>query len=331
MAYQEYTISALADIPSIVSTFAAAMGWNVVADVLRHPNYEGAGPGGPGFKLSTSLVGLLDDLTWNCTTGETATTATLRSPILSTVENPTVGNRVLPTKLFLIGMLLPQPYLAIVVEYGYNMYRHLYLGFLEKQGTFTGGVCIAASAGRWTVTSETPRWSRSDFRQGLFNANQSLWAANRAGGVLAISADNPSSWRNFRASGSPTSSSDSLYQSMSNTMALGGFGDGLNDPYVAKGKAQMAGANVLVPINLCLPRMLSTDFRLKPIGIPSGVRMINIQEIEAQATLSLGSDTWHSFAEAKKSSSATIPKPNMSGSQYRLDENSYYLGYAYRG
>lgn len=331
MAYQEFTISALADIPAIVSTFAASMGWNVVSNVLRHPDYAGGGPGGPGFQLSSSLVGLNEDLIWTCTTGETTTTARIRSPILTTEATPSSPARRVPTKLFLIGMITPEPYIAIVVEYGYNLYRHLYLGYLEKQGDFEGGVCISGTCGPFTTSSGEFDFYGDDSQQYLFNANQKMWAANQSGGVLVIDADNPTAWRNFRSANPAQSNPVNLYLAFNGQEVLGGYKDSINDPYLGKAKAQMAGANVLVPINLVLTRMLTTDFRLKPIGIPTGVRLINVQEIEPQAAMEIGGDDWYSFAAARKSSATRYPRPTTNGNFYRTDETSFYIGYAYRG
>jgi hypothetical protein len=71
---------------------------------------------------------------------------------------------------------------------------------------------------------------------------------------------------------------------------LGGPLDSINDTYVAKGKSSLAGSVVLTPINLVISRRLTTDFRLQPIGAPTGVRMINIQDIEPASQIDVGGD-----------------------------------------
>jgi len=146
VAYQEYSITTLDDVPALVRSFAANMGWNVVGGNLRHPNYDGAGPGGLAFEIYTVSNALNHDLFFRCTT-DPSRSARIRGPIWSTTVAPFSGYKVAPTKLFLIGMLDPEPYIAVVVEFGYNLYRHLYLGYMEKQGTYGGGSVLGACTG----------------------------------------------------------------------------------------------------------------------------------------------------------------------------------------
>lgn len=330
MAYQEYSITTLDDVPALVRSFAANMGWNVVGGNLRHPNYDGAGPGGLAFEIYTVSNSLNHDLFFRCTT-DPSRSARIRAPIWSTTVTPFTGYKVAPTKLFLIGMLDPEPYIAVVVEFGYNLYRHLYLGYMEKQGTYGGGSVLGACTGVEVSVNGTPHFKDKGYLHYLFQGHQRMTSASEGGGVEVIQADIPNPWRNFRdINGAP---STTLMPNVNdNTCAYGGFGDDLNDNYVYKGKSSIAGANVLVPINCAVVRHIGTDFRLKPIGIPTGVRMINIQEIEPQAQIEVGGDNWYVFAAISKNADAYgNRRPNEEGNRYRISESSYYLGYAYRG
>lgn len=338
MAYQEYAINSLTDIPAIVSAFASDLGWDVPAEAtLRHPNYEGNGPGGLSFKLTADVDGLTHNLRWTCATPPyAAKSATLRSPVLSTVAAPTVGTVQLPTKLFLISMLTPEPYIAIVVEYGYNLYRHLYFGFMEKIGNYSGGEVISASNGNVGATVYSTRIWYDDGGSSysgchyLFNWYNSVWSADGSGGVHVEHADNPNKWRNFRRA-STIPASESWTTPFSGADALGGFGDSVNDAYASKGKNALAGANVLTPINLLATQPVTGDMRFVPIGCPAGVRLINIEELEAQTTAEVGGETWHVFAAHRKSSDLYTRGPVTNNWRYPVSESSYYLGYAYRG
>lgn len=337
MAYQEYTITSLADVIPIVSSFGATLGYDVVADVFRHPNYEGAGPGGPGFKLSSTLVGLNEELIWSCVTGEFVGDSRIRSPILSPALG-VPGVRQTPTKLFLIGMLAPEPYIAIVVQYGYNLYRHLYLGNLEKQGTFTGGAIISAQNGpaRPINSSSTIYWGNNEYTEYLFSANHygTAMPGNlrpNAGGVHVIAADNPVPWRQFKMGGTTTSTFADIWRNFDGAEALGGLRDSVNDQYVPRGKAALAGANVLVPINIVLPRLITNEVRFKPVGIATGIRMLNIQELESEDTVDIAGDTWYSFPALAKNAEIYMVAGGVSSNYYRQFESSYYFGYAYRG
>lgn len=332
MAYQEYTITTIADIPSIVASFAANMGWDVAAGpVLRHPNYKGLGPGGLAFALTATISGLNHDLKWTCTTDATRSAA-CRSPIFQFAVTPN-GVTQTPTKLYLIGMLAPEPYIAIVIEYGYNLYRHLYLGYMEKQGVYDGGMCVSAVNGPTLQNFGDYHWLDNRNTQYLFKGHSdsgvTLGDAFR-GGVEVIAAENPTSWRRFNDKVSAGFAGESQAIGQGNFEVYGGFGDGFNEGYVAKGKNRIAGANILAPINLYISRKITNDWRARGIGRPTGVRMINIDEIDPQATFDVGGETWHSFAARAKDSRLYDARFDT-GSRYRLYETSYFLGYAYRG
>lgn len=335
MAYQEYGITSLSQVVPNAIEFARGVGWHVIGDdALQHPNYEGGGPGGLIFRLSYNESGLDRDLIWQCITAPYADRrAVLRSPILAFPEAPTVGVAQVPTRMFAISMLEPEPYLAIVIEYGYNLYRHLYLGFAEKIGNYRGGEIISASNGPIGASiASSSNWTSDASASFLFSAAQRQWAANASGGIHVDHADNANKWRHFRRAGIISSTMD-LQSTFNAAEAIGGFSDSLNDGYVSKGKNPSAGANILVPINLCAPSPVTGDMRFIPLGSPAGVRMMHIEELEAQAVSEVGGETWYSFAAHRKSAGTSIisPQPTVSSYRYPHIECSYYLGYAYRG
>ncbi|MEL4071749.1 hypothetical protein WKW50_16515 [Ochrobactrum sp. GPK 3] len=338
MAYREHSISALSEIPALVTAFATEVGWNIAGtNTLRHPNFEGNGPGGLAFQLSSAVSGLQHTLRWTCATAPYSTkSAVLMSPIYSTVAAPTVGITQTPTKLFLISMLEPEPYIAIVVEYGYNLYRHLYLGFMEKIGNYSGGEVISSHNG----THLDSVWSTSlwhyDGGTGnpvanfLFGWNTSKYTADASGGVRVEHQDNPQTWRHFRRN-AVIPASESWTAPFTYSDALGGFGDSINDAYVAKGKNALAGTSVLTPINLFVTQAALNDTRFVPIGNPAGVRLVNIEQMEAQSSAEIGDETWYVFAASRKSSDLYTRGPVSNAYRYPISESSYYLGYAYRG
>lgn len=329
MAYAEYTITSLSQIPSLVSAFATSVGWDVSGATLRHPDYEGGGPGGLAFTLSTSTVGLNHDLLWTCTTS-VGNSALIRAPILATELAPAVGVAQPPTRVFLISMLTPEPYIAIVVEFGYNSYRHLYLGFMEKIGNYSGGEVISGASGFVSPSNSDLYYLDRTQHNYLFGANQSVRPLANSGGVHVSHADNPVPWRNFRDVGTFNANHDFGVGVFNGSEAIGGFGDSINDGYVQKGKSDIAGASILVPINLFAAVPVTGDTRFSPIGKPAGVRMINIENVEAQATLDLGGETWRSFAVFRKNADNLARRPGNIGNRYRLAESSFFVGYAYR-
>ncbi|MBK3745245.1 hypothetical protein G3A39_39360 [Paraburkholderia aspalathi] len=336
MAYAEYSISSVTDIPQLVEDFARTVGWWVgTGAILRHPDYEGNGPGGLRFQLSASVSGIDHRITWKCQdTGFENSQAFTRSPVLANPANTAQAVVQIPSKLFLISRLDPEPYIAIVIEYGYNLYRHLYFGFAEKVGDYQGGEIVSGCNG-WQSTYGTGtsgvRWDLRSWTSQLFNGVQSNTTRNNSGGIHIQHADNAQPWRRFSPVRLPNiSAAEDLTLLFDGSECIGGYGDSFNDPYVSKGKNAVAGASVLTPINLMSTQMVTGDVRFIPVGIPAGVRMINIQELESQAISDVGGENWYSFAAfAKRNDLFTRKEATLT--RWPNTESSYFLGYAYRG
>lgn len=338
MAYQENVISNLSDIPPLVYAFANTVGFVVTGTtatpLIRNPNYGGVGvPGGLTFALTVANSAPNSDLVWTATSsiGGITPSSRIRSPILATDGAPTTPITSTPTKVFLIGMLTPQPYLAIVVEYGYNLHRHLYLGFMEKIGPYLGGEVLSAENGPVaSSSSSTTNLMSASVKTHLFSSHQSLFTpVQGAGGVHVSHADNANAWRSFYNDNSVIGAIDSAV--FDGSEAMGGFGDAINDPLVAKSINALTGSSLLHPINLYATQPVTGAMRFRPIGRPAGVRLCNIRDIEAQAISTISTETWRIFAATSKQDSDDEPRAGTtSGVRYRKSESSGHLGYAYR-
>ncbi len=324
--YQQNIISALSEIPALAGDFAEDLGFDRTGVcVLRHPDYMGGGPGGLTFTLTEGS----NRLTWTC--GSPGNQAYVRQPILANESFP-AGYNVEPTKVFFIGMLEPEPYMAIVIQFGFNFYRHLYMGFMEKFGDYEGGEVISGHNGpHVTQLSPTLDWLSTSLLHPLFGSNQtSLNTRTDCGGVHIDHADNPNPWRNFRSAGTVTSSFNP--DMFDGAEAVGGFNDGYNDMMVAYGLSNLAGASVMAPINLFASQPVSEEVRFRPIGRPAGVRLINIANLSPESTNTIADETWYSFAALSKRDETLMPNYlGVSSTKYRLFETSRNLGYAYRG
>lgn len=339
MAFFEYSISSVSQIPSLIANAALQVGWitgevdNVVT--LRNPNYYGSGqPGGLSCRISFNdttspyhsvEMRLRDGIT------NVGASATIRTPVTSPLGQPSAQNMVVPTKLYVISMLTPEPYIALVFEFGYNLYRHLYFGFMEKLGEYGGGEVISSSNGpiirqRHTNSSATQYLVRTESNL-LFAARSKIWTANTQGCVNVVSPDNAVPFRNFMDLGA---SVNGVNSATNGTQVLGGFGDGLNDVFVAKGQNSIAGAAVLTPVNLVIDRFGQQGVNYVPIGNPAGVRLINIENMEAQGQALIGTETWHTFAAIRKRNTTRITYEPGSNTSWPIEESSGQLGYAYR-
>lgn len=330
MAFAEYNISSLTEIPSLVSAFATANGWDVTAGpegpTLRHPNYEGTGPGGMEFSLSVEIDGNKHEISWAGSYGR----AVARSPCLTVSTSPTIVIKTeTPTKLFLISLLAPEPYVAMVIEYGYNWYRHLYLGFVEKIGDYRGGEVITGSSTHMGNVADAV-W-RDPLAGNLpFAANQDVFGALDAGGVHIDHAGNSAPWRAFRRADYIPIGSGIDVNAFNGEEVIGGFSDHINDGFVARGQSRFAGTVVITPVDLFATHIVTGNaVRFRPIGRPAGVRMVNIEDLEAQSEFMVGAETWHSFAARRKSPDRVLLSGNH-GTRPPRNDTSFNLGYAYR-
>jgi hypothetical protein len=192
------TIAALSDIPPLVKAFATTLGFTVGGS-SSSPTVQAPG-GGMTFQMDvvtgfypsffTSVA--YDAVQWSSASIATSV-AQAWSPKLAVGG---VFNSILPTKLILIGSLTPQPYIAAIICYGFNLYRHLYLGVMEGIGNYTGGEIICGS--RFSDMAFTSSPWLGDYTQYLFGAFQAVADATRCGGVHIVHADNPTyPWRVF--------------------------------------------------------------------------------------------------------------------------------------
>lgn len=327
--FSQSTITAMTDIGPLVHTFAGTVGFTVTGTtdnpILQRPDDGSA----ISFELSTDTA--TDGptipytfLQWAGTGGASAYIARTRSPRLL-VSGAVVTQA--PTKLLLFGSLLPEPWLAIVVCYGANLYRHLYLGHLEKIGGYTGGECISGSG--WPDVQQVT--ASMDFTSTnyayLFKAHQGVWDAGHAGGVNVVHADNPTfPFRTFHdglvfVGGSPPSVESCVY---------GGFGDQINDGYFARAISPMAGANVLCPVNLYAGRAANA---ISALGRAPGLRNVRMDGLDPETSITIGSETWKVVPAGSKqdfgnSSLGVIAA--FSSWDCATVESTSYVGYAYR-
>ena len=314
MAYSQVSVSAITDIPAAVATFAAANGWTVSGQNYKYGT-------GVEFTLSATISGFDHELKWAATSDVRVTSAAkIRSPKLNgTVATPTVS---IPSSIHLFTGTSPAPFLAIVVEYGFNSYRHLYLGYVEKQGSFTGGEVIGATA--FPASSSGPSYPmtyRDDGVQYLFGARSRAFDAANQGGVLVDHASNATKWRRFYG---PTGIN--TITNFAGTEGLGGFKDDINDGYIARGRSRYAGINLLVPMNLYSAQGSGSSVQFVPIGCPAGIRAVNMNDIDPKSSIMISTDEWMCFPAISK----TADSVSKSASGWGAGETSAMVGYAYR-
>jgi hypothetical protein len=320
MTYSIQSVSALSDIPAAVVAFAVARGWGSggAANIV-HPI--------TGQSYTMSISG--DRFTISASGGKDAT---FRLPYtLGTYPSGPVVS--LPSQLHMFGNNSPytspdsEPYLAFVVECGYNLYRHFYVGSLVRAGDYTDGDLLACNnfyEGESSfLTSVSYLYEGHRFLFGGYSSN-----AQNGGGAKITHVDNPITWREFDCPMDGGSSANYTENQLDGSEIFGGNRDGTNDGFVYRGHADYGAAQILIPVNLYVSKGdLGLNYRIIPVGHASGVRLVDMKNLSPGQQVSIGSDDWRVFPEFSKSATTTITR--SSGAWWPA-ESSYNLGLAYR-
>jgi len=344
MAYEVHSITAITDVPALVGTFAASIGWETdlttpTTPILRRPQGGDSNSGSNSaneaadaipFRVSASVAGSTHSLSVagyqydeesNSAINALAVGAAVFSSPIVGAGSPAV---VLPTQVHLIGALTPEPYIAIIVEYGTNLYRHMYIGNMEKIGNYEGGECIATTDGPGSSTLARAFYDLN--MKYLFGGRQNRRSAAESGGVHVQHADNAYPWRFFK--GSIAESSTNLLSFPVNGV-IGGFNDAINDGYLARGRSPFANQQMLSPVNLYAADPIVGDVEFRPIGRPAGVRHVNVQDLQPGQEIIVGGMLWRVFPSHSRRAEQTMPESTNVGSNPPEFETSLWVGYAY--
>lgn len=322
MAYEQHNIAAPGEVIPAITAFATARGWTVSGAKVTRPG------GGKTFALSyTSGVFRVEE------DGVAANYTRFSDPSLrgTDVNGGSVAERPAVSGLHLFGDTAPAPFLVAVLEYGFNLYRHLYIGSMEIVGGYTGGEVISSTMQRASRASldfplnvrrpENTNWLFGGRRQ--TNSGTSGQLADDAGGVNVVHASNPTPWRRFRAE-IPGNG-----YAFTGTEALGGLGSGFSDALVQRGRANYAGASILTPINLFAIQGANPNHHFIPIGSPAGVRMVLMDGIDPGGEITLGNQTWKCFPQLSKQTEYLVPEQNGQNRGWAQYESSEFWGLAY--
>lgn len=322
--YQEQAIASMADIASRVLAFADLRGWEVVGQTLTRPG------GGKTFALSSSAGGQGRFLFTVTDVAVPARLARIGQPRRNGTFNAPIP--LAPTKLHLFGNEAPSddaPYIGIVVEFGYNVFRHMFIGNINKLGDYTGGEVISSNnwSESYNINTRQIGYSSTGVKY-LFSAGHDHaedWG-DAAGGMNVVHADNPAPWRKFDG---PSAGANNMLNSLPGDIVFGGWADQINSTLARRGMLDFASANALTPINLYGPRAADgNNPRFRPFGHVPGIRLIRMDGIEPGAQIAVGGKTWMVFPEFSRDIRTTTYRERESGYYWEY-ETSYLLGLAY--
>lgn len=338
MAYTSHLITTLSEVVPLWAAFASSCGWTVdnstpAAPAITHPGQPGSLPMRMKYETSGTYGRRLvvDSPSSTIITGS----ARMTSPVLNPTQTSGGQSVSAPTRVHFMGSTTGTPYIATVVEFGYNSYRHVYVGFMEKSSSYGGGEVFSATWGiedGGSITGNQIGWAAPAGGKPLFNAASSVNGGNNRGGVRVVHASVPIPWREFRATTGGGSDINGWANSTRDITVFGGYLEGPNTGYAIAGKSEYAVSAVVAPIPLLLTVTIAGVLYFKNIGRPTGVRHINVENFEPGAQVSVGSRNFIVFPWMSKRPTTTVnfgTSALPSASRVPNFETSGYLGYAY--
>jgi hypothetical protein len=245
----------------------------------------------------------------------------------------------LPTKIHLIGKLAggssnpSESFIAGVIEYGFNLYRHFYLGHIEKITAFDGGELTTGSAFQVTGKStRTVNYMDNGDTYYPFSANTNVNGDAGNGGAYINHVANAVPWRMFSsAAGVGGQTIDTFLATYGGAMILGGIKDGINTGYLACGKSPFAAAQVMAPVNLYIGKRIASAQYFQAVGRAAGARMVNMEDLEPGVEVSVGTQLWRVFPVfSKTSAKSTTYVINTPSNGFPPTNTSYFMGMAYK-
>lgn len=347
MAHAAYPISSLTSVPDLVQSFAEDLGFLTdlsegVASV-QHPTYAGA----KIFSIEALSDGEdTDQREWvelriNVPGSNEATAV---SPLMWVEDGSSEPGAVVvlqPSALHLFGEVHGDEddaggsFIAGVIEYGPNLYRHFYLGYVEKITAYGGGEIISGSAqGAGPLTTTPEQWTA--LSNGACKLPFSAVNGNSPdnGGMHVNHANAHQPWYSFNTglAALGPSFSESFSTPAGNSAVMGGYRDSVNSGYVVAAQSTFANAQIMVPVNLYFGRRENNQQFVFPVGAPAGVRLVNIELLEPGAEIMLGSSVWRVFPLFSKDVDPVLESAEdpATGLRFAVKNTSHFIGQAYR-
>lgn len=296
---------ALADIPQHLIDFAVSqLGWvEVEPGVIAAPGADT----GVGFRFVVNLTG---------------TTAHARGLSAILVSNGVVLNDVRcdspyvglsysePTRLRMFGGTEGRPYFGICIEYLPGSFRHMYVGYVNIRGDYTGGEITTGT--RYSAHTNDRSYTH-EYHSFPFGGTQSV----PNGTVRMVHQEFGGEYSSeFQAA------TNHQWGGRTNGRSFGGYLDQAANGLIGFSSDAISANALLVPFNIfqTLP-----SSRSRPIGTVGGVRMVNMTDLDVGTRVSVGNRQWECYPLLRKGGTSGV----NAGSWDVVSETSYILGIAY--
>lgn len=295
MAFQTGTSSGPSDLVTLLATFAAANGWTV-------------GNTSDGYKvLRNTTLGINFSVSWDASniyirgcTGYNSGSNWLSQPGIAPVSahcNQLTG----PFKTYYF--FGTGQYLHVVIETTTNIFKHIAIGLLNKNSTYTGGEYFDASYHNTGVNENN--YPDAPYHRYLFDGSSSNTDLARVR-VVADGYD----WRPYSNASAVAVNhvKGCVRAAWSITGALFGYSI-----------SAFNQRTTLVPIILAAGRP-SSLYSL--IGSPPDIRQVKMNNLNPGQIITLGTDEWYVFPHIQKTTTvnvynSSVPSSGMYGYAYK--------------
>lgn len=331
MHYVQTPLSGWAGVPAAIASFADGLGWTVSYGVhgleIVAPSDDSKRPSPLAFVVTTDAA--LDGLIISF--GVPGAPSLLASQTLLPVLTKAGDNTEAPSKITIFGGMSPEPWISAVLTFEFNYYRHIYMGYIERLGSYTGGevFCVTNGPAPEAGSSFRDRANTSYLFTGI-----SLWGRNGGGncGAAHIVSPGDSNPVKYFATYNPCFhatqwQTDPVGMRIGKCI-IGGFTDGPNDVAFARANAVYAQAQMLVPFNLYVSNAVG---RLVPVGAPAGIRFVDLYNLTPEQTVNVGNTLYKVYPDCSRQ--AFIANGRLhdypSGDLLGRKHTTGYLGYAF--
>lgn len=340
MAHMTSAITSMAEVPAVVKVFASSLGFATSGDdpvYIQHPTYAGA----KTFTVRNLVTGTtaedIQDMLYIELNVSGATPAVTVAPKLNPTGVRSMEAIVLPqpTAIHLFGEMsgssadAGRSWIAGVIEYGFNLYRHFYLGYVEKTTSFSGGEVTAGSHFFRRPNSASSIWS-STGGDAVYPFSAYGSSSLDKGGVHVDHTNANQPWYAFDITGTKSVNDFNAHTEVfGDKVVLGGFQDSINTGYLTSGDSPFSGKQILVPVNLYLGKREGGVQRFQPIGPPGGARMVKMDNLTPGDEINVGSSVWRVYPVFSKREENVIPSTGITKFNFPPFNTSLYVGMAY--
>jgi hypothetical protein len=223
-----------------------------------------------------------------------------------------------PDKLFVYG---ENDWAFLTIRYGFNQYRHVYMGTLHSIGNvgFVDVIGGSNSGYRYGGRSEPSYFKGSEGLRPIFmyiNSSdyyEDRLEVNRRGGVYVVHSDLTQAVKPFKDSEIVSVSDWPDHFTLCRYHLSSGVDELCSLPPVP-------GGSVLIPYPMYVIEGQEENLKIYPLGTVKGVRYVNLNNLNPEEERVVGVNNWKMFPELSKQSQHKWEKK---------DENNYVFPFSY--